>query len=84
MKKNVTLLIVAFTLIAGTTINVNAEPQRHHREAPRHIENDDRDAGDCHNVPESGRTLPLLGAGLFGLFLIHRVTQMPAHQPQRN
>jgi len=29
-------------------------------------------------VPDSGATLPLLGAGLFGLFLIHRVTQIPA------
>lgn len=32
----------------------------------------------CQTVPDSGSTLPLLGAGLFGLFLIHRVTQIPA------
>lgn len=33
----------------------------------------------CQTVPDAGSTtLPLLGAGLFGLFLIHRVTQKPA------
>lgn len=77
MKKYIALLIVAITLIAGTTINVNAKPQRHHREAPRHIDNDERGNGNRHNVPDSGSTLPLLGAGIFGLFLIHRVAQKP-------
>jgi hypothetical protein len=30
----------------------------------------------CHNVPESGSTLPLLGAGVLGLFLVRRKFQV--------
>lgn len=37
---------------------------------------DDDDDGGC-KVPDSGGTLPMMGAGLLGLFLIHRVTQVP-------
>ena len=69
---------MAFTLIAGTTIRVDAKQtprEQHHEQHDDREDQDDRD-GNCHSIPDSGSTLPLLGAGFIGLFFVRRKFQV--------